>query len=275
MERPPVELNGFMVPAKYAEDARRVLARRAGRIAAVPGVQQSLSFVTADERMKMVSAHSIATQEAQESNVRNLAKAVNKVRTKLAKRQLMSYDDVVLQKLLERPLIASFPTELDEQEVLEKRRQRHQLRDQVQEAGTHRSKDCAILGEQSIVWSDEEVYMLTESILIYTFNILRSRGNVKEKIEALDWIWASDIHSYRTVRVGNKLVQEPVLRKFIPFSFGFCCLVNGLDPDSLRDGIRQPLEPVLRQLGLSSYHINKVNNASSSYTHACEVLAGN
>lgn len=274
MEDPLVELNGFLVPAKYAQEARKVLEARAGRTPAVPDVQQALAFVSADERAMMVTAYSRKRQEAQHSVVTNLAKAVKKVQTKLAKRQLMSYDDVVLQKLLERPLITSSPSDLDEQEVWARRKQRHQQRDQVEVTDTHRSKGCANLGEQSIVWTDEEVFMLTESILIYTFNILKSRGNVKEKIEAMDWIWASDVHSYRSVRVGNQLVQEPVLRKFIPFSFGFCCLINGLDPDTLREAIRQPLEPVLRQLGLSSHHTYKVKHASSAHPQACEVLAG-
>ena len=253
MESALVEVNGFMLPAKYAAEAMKALATRKGMSSAVPEIQQALPFVTTDERVEMATAFAASEKKAQQSVFKDLAKAVRRLQTKIKENQLLSYDEVVIQRLLEHPLIASLPTELDEIAEHKTRKKLHKTRVRPQKPSTHRSTVCATPEEQAIVWTDEEVYMLTEGILFYTLEILKSKGNVEEKIEALDWIWASDIDSYRRVRVNNQVVLEPVLSKFIPFTFAFCCVINGLNADTMREALRQPLAPVLRKLGLENY----------------------
>lgn len=253
MDAALVEVNGFMLPAKYAEEAMKALANRKKTTSAVPEAQQAMPFVTTIERAAMATAYAESSKKAQRSVFKDLADAVRSLQKKIAENQLLSYDEVVIQRLLEHPLIASLPTELDEIAERTTRKKRRKQRVRAKKPSTHRSKDCATPEEQPVVWTDEEVYMLTEGILIYTFDILKSRGNVEEKIEALDWIWASDIDSYRKVRINNQVVLEPVLSKFIPFTFAFCCVINGLDADTMREAIRQPLAPVLQKLGLANY----------------------
>ena len=253
MEAALVEVNGFMLPAKYAGQAMKALTNRKKRTSAVPEAQQAMPFVTTDERAEMATAYASSTKKAQQSVFKELADAVRILQKKIADNQLLSYDEVVIQRLLEPPLIAPLPTELDEIGDGDTCNLRRNKRAKVSKPSTHRSDICATPEEQAIVWTDKEVYMLTEGLLIHTFEILKSRGNVEEKIEALDWIWASDIHSYRKVRINNKVVREPVLSKFIPFTFAFCCVINGLDADTMREAIRHPLAPVLNKLGLSNY----------------------
>lgn len=254
MEAALVEVNGFMVPAKFAEEAMKSLTnRRKKTTTAVPEAQQAMPFVTTDERAEMATAYAASEKKAQRSLFKDLADAVKSLQKKIAENQLLSYDEVVIQRLLEHPLIASLPTELDEIAEQKKRKKRRKKRVRAKKPTAHRSESCATPDEQPVVWTDEEVYMLTEGILIYTFDILKSRGNVEEKIEALDWIWASEIDSYRKVRINNQVVLEPVLSKFIPFTFAFCCVINGLDADTLREAIRRPLAPALDKLGLSNY----------------------
>ena len=253
MQAALVEVNGFMLPAKYAEEAMKALANRKMTTSAVPEAQHAMPFVTTDERVEMTTAYAASEKKAQQSVFKDLADSVRSLQKKIAKNQLLSYDEVVIQRLLEHPLIAPLPTELDEIAESNTRKTCRKKCVKATKPSTHRSNDCATPEEQAVVWTDKEVYMLTEGILTHTFEILNSRGNVEGKIEALNWIWASDIYSYRKVRINNQVVLEPVLSKFIPFTFAFCCVINGLDAETMREAIRQPLAPVLQKLGLSNY----------------------
>jgi hypothetical protein len=254
MDAALVDVNGFMLPAKYAQEAMKSLnSRRKVNTIAVPEAQQAMPFVTADERAEMATAYTKSERRAQESLFKDLTAAVKSLQKKAAQNQLLSYDEVVIQRLLEHPLITSLPSDLDEIGGQEEINEASKKEVETEKPSTLRSESYATHDELPVVWTDKEVYMLTEGILEYTFGILKSRGNVEEKIEALDWIWASDVHSYRKVRINNRVVLEPVLSKFIPFTFAFCCAINGLNVDTLRDALRVPLAPVLEKLGLSNY----------------------
>lgn len=256
-----VNVNGFLMPPRVARLAKLHVKEERAKLGpqASPENQFSLLHVTPRERNRMVRAYEEKVNSSAAYQAGAAKKTVQAISDRIKRNRTLPYDWQAydLDTLLDHPLLKHTPSDLDVQPepfADKAPAQRNVVR-------AEKAVD-PLASEPKIVWTDDEVRMLTEGILNYSLGILKTRGNASEKAEALEWIWANDIHSYRPVLIGNQIVRKPVLSKFIPFTFAFCCVVNGMDPDVLRDMLRCELTPVLDKLGIGGPHQNKVIHAN-------------
>lgn len=256
-----VSVNGFLMPPNLEKLARQHIRDEKEKLGPQPSpeAQFSLLDVTPSQHQAMVMAYRKKVHSSKLYQRDVAEKKVKAFTEKIENKGTLPYDWDAYDKskLLAHPLLAYVPSDLDVQpdgtaEKSAPKREIVKVANPVEDATS----------EPKVVWTDEEVYMLTEGLLNYNFGILKSRGNAREKIEVLEWIWASDIHSYRQVQTRNGIVRQAIPSKFIPFSFAFCCAINGLDAHELRDALRRPLAPVLQSLGLGGPHQNKVIHAN-------------
>lgn len=102
---------------------------------------------------------------------------------------------------------------------------------------------------EALTWSEEAIDTLHEKTLMYSLGVLNSKGNVKEKIEILHWIWAED--GYRTIDRtvdGRKLVSICRADEY-PFTFQTCCRLRGYDYEALRAGLAWSMRDAFAILG--------------------------
>lgn len=98
-------------------------------------------------------------------------------------------------------------------------------------------------------WSDEEMVLMHEHVLIYSLNVLKTRGNATEKLEILDWIWADEIYTFVTKNVMGVDRQIPIRTDQVPFSFETCCRLNGYRSEELQEGIGWAIKDLMKSTG--------------------------
>jgi hypothetical protein len=88
--------------------------------------------------------------------------------------------------------------------------------------------------DERIVWSDHDIEVLRDGMLLRLSWLDEDRPSAEEKREWLKWLKAP-FHP----------LDEPAVTRDLrtPFSFQVCCLAAGVDPEEMRDRILKWLGP--------------------------------
>jgi hypothetical protein len=84
-------------------------------------------------------------------------------------------------------------------------------------------------------WTQEGILKLHSVLLEESLRALGARGTGEQKREILEWIFEPSYVG--TVFRHGREVQ--VLTSNLPFSFVFCCKLEGMDPDHIRSKVLQ------------------------------------
>lgn len=92
-------------------------------------------------------------------------------------------------------------------------------------------------------WTLEGVLHLHSVLLEESLKTLGSRGNPGGKKEILDWIFEPE-YLGTAVRHGREV---PVYSSGVPFSFAFCCRLERMNPERIREVLLGTMPPALKQ----------------------------
>lgn len=92
-----------------------------------------------------------------------------------------------------------------------------------------------MLGEERPEFTSEEILAAHSVLLEGSIKALAAKGNPKEKLEILEWIFEPDYIGtvVKTTADGHPRIVH-VFTESIPWSFAFCCKLEGQDPDFWR-----------------------------------------
>lgn len=82
-------------------------------------------------------------------------------------------------------------------------------------------------------WTNDGIARLMGVLLEESLAALAARGNAKQKQEILDWVFEADCFQRLPGQWRARFTNT------VPFSFAFCCKLAGMDPDVIRDFLRQ------------------------------------
>lgn len=82
-------------------------------------------------------------------------------------------------------------------------------------------------------WTLDGVLKLHSVLLEESLKALAGRGNGEQKREILEWIFEPDLVGTIT-RNGREV---PVFTWQVPCSFAFCCKLEGMDPETIRNQV--------------------------------------
>ena len=107
-----------------------------------------------------------------------------------------------------------------------------------EEEGLHETLAVASSVEEDdgVQWNSDGIVHLHSVLLEESLRALAGRGNAKQKLEILEWIFNPDERE-EIVNGAKQCVKD----RDAPFSFTFCCRLEGMDDDVIRDFIRNQL----------------------------------
>ena len=229
-----------------------------------PPDQLFLSFVTKKTRHELAEhwRHRIERKDA--SAVKRAETARKKISLKVIDGKTLPIDWKLYRHVLELPLSGYRESDLDVQPETE----------------VEDSLALTVIGseehaEPGFAWTDNDIEVVHEKVLMYSLNLLKSRGNAEEKFEILHWIWAHPIYSWKVLTIAGVNHFRPIYRRQLPFSFELCCAFGGLDAERMREHLEHILRPALKKLGIDTNFQQGLLNGQIIHAHAREVLAGN
>lgn len=87
--------------------------------------------------------------------------------------------------------------------------------------------------DEVLNWTNDGIARLMGVLLEESLSALAARGNAKQKEEILDWVFEADYFQKLPGQWRARFTNT------VPFSFAFCCKLAGMDPDVIRDFLRQ------------------------------------
>lgn len=94
------------------------------------------------------------------------------------------------------------------------------------------ARDKDLLAGEAEEWSESAALQVHYILLERSLEYLAARGNPAEKLDVLNWIFRPE-----TPEEVIRQIEGRNERLLVPFTFGACCRLQGLDPDTLRDEI--------------------------------------
>lgn len=94
------------------------------------------------------------------------------------------------------------------------------------------ARERDLLQDETEEWSESAALQVHYILLERSLEYLAARGNPHEKLDVINWIFRPE-----TPEEVIRQVEGKNERLLVPFTFGACCRLQGLDPDSLRDQI--------------------------------------
>lgn len=120
-------------------------------------------------------------------------------------------------------------------------------------------RDAAIIPDEAVIqavdfaefdqqepkpqWTLDGVFKLHSILLEESLRALAARGNGEQKREILEWLFEPDFVG-TVYRHGRDV---PVFTRQCPWSFVFCCRLEGMDAEAIREQIRQKMPAQARQ----------------------------
>ncbi len=98
--------------------------------------------------------------------------------------------------------------------------------------------------DDPIDWTNEGILQLHSVLLEESLKALGAKGNPDEKMEILEWIFEPDYVGEFVKQTANGPRKVFVFNDQIPFSFAFCCKVQGHDPSAYRAFLRRNIPAV-------------------------------
>jgi hypothetical protein len=214
--------------------------------ARTPGVsgfspkQLFFTFVPNEARQELNELWRTHFERADANAARRAQTERKKISLRVIDGKTLSIDWRIHRALLDLPLVEHETSDLDIQSEPEQ----EELRSM-----TVFSPEADALPDR-YDWSENDIRVLHEGVLVYSLNLLKSKGNAEEKYDILRWIWAPDIFCWVSRPFAGANKYCPIFLKQLPFTFVSCCALSGYDADRLRSGLAHVLRPVLKQLGI-------------------------
>jgi len=197
-------------------------------------LQQPLFFVGPEHRQLMTDIWNRKIFLTDQRKLKEEKKAHQRIEILVAKSHEEGITWSNIQKLLDRPIGHYQASDLDIQPATDEPSPIHHVDG---------------LTEERIEWTEQAMLDLHEGVLNYSLQLLRTRGNAKEKLEILNWIWADDVYDFVTRNIRGVNQKVPIRADQIPFSFQTCCRLSGYRYDLLRDGLAWEMRTALAALG--------------------------
>lgn len=226
-------------------------ARKRG-ISGYTPAQQFFSFVDEDAQRDLTTTWEISMLRSEHLAAQRVKKGRKRIERKVYEARTLDIDWQKYRQVLDSPLLAHEASDLDVQPDTDED-EAHVLTvigPEVVQAETDQT-EASFLDDDSIN-AYRTVAAYHEAVLTYSLNVLKTRGNAKEKYEILQWIWSGDIYCWVTKEVAGVHKQIPILRRHIPFTFQMCCAMVPCSSDDLREKLAREIGPLIKQLGLES-----------------------
>jgi hypothetical protein len=224
--------------------------------------QLFFSFVPKATRQELAERWRHRIERSDASAVRRAETARKQISLKVIDGRTLPIDWTRYRHLLDLPLSGYCESDLDVQPATD----------------SDERSTPAIVGpdenvEPKCEWTDHDIEVVHAETLVYSLNLLKSKGNAEEKFEILHWIWAPPIYAWKSQNIAGVRSYRPIYSRNLPFSFELCCMFGGWDPERLRDGLEDILRPVLKKLGIDTNFQQGMLNGPI-HAHAREVFAG-
>ena len=96
------------------------------------------------------------------------------------------------------------------------------------------AKEC-----ESWDWTLDDIFWLHEKLLKNSLKVFRKGIGNKNNREILEWIFEPDL-----IADSSETGHKPIYTKDVPWTFVFCCRLEGADPEVIRDEIRSRIQRV-------------------------------
>jgi hypothetical protein len=105
-----------------------------------------------------------------------------------------------------------------------------------------------MLGEERAEFSIDDIFWLHSVLLEESIRALSAKGNPNEKLEILEWIFEPDYIGtvVKPTADGHSRIVH-VFTNAIPWSFAFCCKLEGHDPDFWRKFLRSQMPEAVKR----------------------------
>jgi len=101
--------------------------------------------------------------------------------------------------------------------------------------------------DDPVLWTNDDIVSLHSAMFEENLKALAAKGNPMEKLDILEWMFEPDF-------VGEVIRRTPhgdrrvfVFTDQVPFSFAFCCKLQGHDPEKYRAFVRRVLPEVAKR----------------------------
>jgi len=133
-----------------------------------------------------------------------------------------------------------------------------EIENDIEEETTSVTATGPILDEDldPVEWTVDDIVDLHSAMIKQSLKALAAKGNPREKLEVLEWIFETDYvgEVERNTPYGPRKVR--VKNQFVPFSFAFCCRLEGHDPESYRSFIAREMPDEVRRFITASPYLN-------------------
>lgn len=107
--------------------------------------------------------------------------------------------------------------------------------------------DGPAVEEPPIIWTPDDLVSMHSCMLEENFKILAARGNPKEKLDVLKWIfeseWVAEVANRKTMVLNGETVsfdqRRVIYNRDCGFTFSMCCRLEGFDPDVFRTWLKR------------------------------------
>lgn len=98
-----------------------------------------------------------------------------------------------------------------------------------------------------VAWDNDEILRLHAVLLEESLKALAARGNPNEKMDILEWMFEPDYVAEIVTQTPYGPRKTVVYNDQVPFSFAFCCKLQGHDPSTYRGYVRRVIPEVAKR----------------------------
>lgn len=101
--------------------------------------------------------------------------------------------------------------------------------------------------DEPVVWAHDEIVVLHAVLLEESLKALTAKGNPSEKMDILEWMFEPDFVAEVVLQTPQGPRKKVIYNDQVPFSFAFCCKLQGHDPAKYRAYMRQVIPDVAKR----------------------------
>lgn len=99
----------------------------------------------------------------------------------------------------------------------------------------------------AVGWDNDELLRLHAVLLEESLKALAAKGNPAEKLDVLDWMFEPDFFAEIVKQTPYGPRKRLIYNDQVPFSFAFCCKLQGHDPSKYRGFVRRSIPDVVKR----------------------------
>lgn len=107
------------------------------------------------------------------------------------------------------------------------------------------------IDDEPIEWTNDQIVTLHSVLLEESLKTLAAKGNPSEKLDVLKWVFEIDYVAEITVETPAGPSRKTILNTDVPFSFAFCCKLEGMDPANIRSILRRTMPEAVKSFLVS------------------------